>query len=234
MESPIEILYQDEYLVIVNKPVDLPVHRNDFMPHDAPYLNKLIGQQTGKGVYNVHRIDSKTSGIVMLAFTEEAARRLTLLFEQRMIEKKYLAIVLGIPEQEGEYSQKVLAMKKGKYKKDAQTKFRLLSTVLTEIEHKEYQNAPISLVEISPVTGRWHQIRQHFAQNRHDIIGDSQHGDFGFNKTITALTGLRRLFLHAYSIRFIHPFTENEISIKSKQPEEFMMLMNSFRHEDPQ
>ena len=61
----ISVIYQDDHLIVVDKPIDLPVHKNDHMAFDAPYLTKLIGDLTGRWVYNVHRLDSKTSGIMV-------------------------------------------------------------------------------------------------------------------------------------------------------------------------
>ena len=115
------ILYQDQHIIVYNKPVDLPVHKNDFMPHDAPYLTKLIGKETGKSVYNVHRLDSKTSGLIVLTFSPEDAKNLTLQFERKEVEKTYFAIVKGYPDK-GSFTDKVLIKKKGR-KKEATTHF---------------------------------------------------------------------------------------------------------------
>lgn len=111
MEQSIEILYQDEHFIAVNKPIDLPIHPNEFMAKDAPYLNKLIGEQIDKRVYNVHRIDAKTSGIVLLALSSEVAKTLTLQFEHKEVKKTYFAIVLGETEEEGVFDSKVVVKK---------------------------------------------------------------------------------------------------------------------------
>ena len=112
--EPIKIIYQDEYLIVVSKPINLPVHKNDFMPHDAPYLNKAIGQITGKGVYNVHRLDSKTSGIIILAFSSEIAHKLTIQFEQKVVKKTYVALTRMQPADSGKFEDKVFIKKKGR------------------------------------------------------------------------------------------------------------------------
>ena len=108
MEIP--VLYQDEHLIVVNKPIDLPVHKNDFMPNDAPYLTKEIGELTSKWIYNVHRLDSKTSGLMVLAFSPEMAKELTLQFERKEVKKTYYALVQGNPG-EGTFDQKVFVKK---------------------------------------------------------------------------------------------------------------------------
>ena len=223
MEIP--ILYQDEYLLVVNKPIDLPVHKNDFMPHDAPYLTKLIGDETGQWIYNVHRLDSKTSGLIILARSSEMAHELTLQFERKEVEKEYAAIVLGEVPDEGEFDQKVVVKKKSKFKKNALTRFKKERVVQTNISYKEHVNVSLSLVRVMPDTGRWHQIRQHFAKNRHDIVGDSHHGDFTFNKLVKAEFGIDRLMLHACSLSFIHPVSKERLHFSTELPSAFEELL---------
>ena len=223
----IPILFQDEQLIVVDKPVDLPVHKNDFMPHDAPYLTKLIGDITGKWIYNVHRLDSKTSGVMVLAFSSEVAHNLALQFERKEVNKTYFAIVQGNPGV-GTFSGKVLVKKKSKFKKPAVTNFKTLRTVQTEISYKEKENVSLSFVEINPETGRWHQLRQHFSKNRFDILGDSHHGDFTLNKIITEKIGVKRLFLHAGKLEFTHPETKDKMVFEAPLPKEFETVLNYF------
>jgi tRNA pseudouridine65 synthase len=219
----IPIIYQDEYIIVVEKPVDLPVHKNDFMQHDAAYLTKLIGDLTGKWIYNVHRLDSKTSGIIVLAFSSEIAHEMALKFERKEVRKTYFGIVQGIPG-EGVFDSKVLVKTKTKIRKQALTKFKTIKSVQTNISYKDKENVVLSLVEIDPETGRWHQIRQHFAQHQFDILGDTHHGDFTLNKIVTELTGVRRLFLHAGKLGFQHPVTKLPLIFEAKIPEQFEML----------
>lgn len=229
METTFEIpfLYQDEHIIVVNKPVDLPVHKNDFMPHDAPYLTKLIGDITGQWILNVHRLDSKTSGIMVLALSKEIAHELTLEFERKEVQKTYFAIVQGDPG-EGSFDRKVLVKKKTKFKKAALTHYKTIKTVQTNISYKEKENVKLSLVEINPETGRWHQIRQHFAQHHFDILGDSHHGDFTLNKIVTEISGIKRLFLHAGKLEFTHPATNKRISFEAEIPGEFKFVLDNF------
>jgi tRNA pseudouridine65 synthase len=224
----IPILYQDDQIIVVDKPAGLAVHKNDFMPHDAPYLTKLLGDVTGKWIYNVHRLDAKTSGVMVLVFSQEMARELTLQFERKEVEKKYVALVQGNPG-EGTFDGKVLVKKKTKFKKPAVTHYKTLRLVETDISYKEKTNIVLSLVEITPETGRWHQIRQHFAKNRFDIVGDSHHGDFTLNKIITEKTGINRLLLHALSLEFTHPETQTRKEFVSAVPNVFEMVMDSCR-----
>ena len=223
----IEIVYQDEYFLAVNKPVNLPVHKNEFMPKDADYLLKSVGKQINKGVFNVHRLDSKTSGLILLTLSEEAAHLFALMFERKEIQKTYHAIVKGIPEEEGIFDEKVLIKKKGR-KANALTAYKRIETYCTNMQTEKDQEISFSLVEINPSTGKWHQIRQHFSKNRFDIIGDTHHGDWSLNKLITNMSGLKRLFLHASRLSFTHPFTKNEMIIDCPLPDEFHNLITFF------
>ncbi len=226
MEIP--ILFQDEHIIVVDKPIDLPVHKNDFMPNDAPYLTKLIGDITGKWIYNVHRLDSKTSGVMVLALSSEVAKILSLQFERKEVKKTYIALVVGNPE-EGTFTDKVVVKKKSKFKKTATTNYKTLETIQTKISYKDKENVELSLVEVHPETGRWHQLRQHFAKNYFDIIGDIHHGDFALNKIILAETGVRRLFLHALELEFIHPVDATKQIFKAELPAGFNEVLNFYR-----
>jgi len=218
-----DIVFQDEAMIAVCKPVDLPVHKNDFMPADAEYLTKQVGQLTGQSVYPVHRLDSKTSGIIVLAFSREVAATLAKQFEQRHVKKTYLLISKGIPG-EGVFTNDVLIKKKKKRQK-AQTAYKTISTIETFISYKQEENVSISLVKAIPETGRWHQLRQHFAMNRTDILGDTQHGDWTLNKIMTELTGVKRLLLHAAALELTHPHTNEKISLEAKMPEAFDIVL---------
>ena len=144
------------------------------------------------------------------------------------MQKTYFAIVQGNPGQ-GTFDEKVLVKKKTKFKKPAITHFKTLSTVQTRISYKEKENVSLSLVEIKPETGRWHQLRQHFAKNRFDIVGDTHHGDFTLNKILTEKTGIKRLFLHAGELSFKHPVNNEQIVFTAKLPTEFDAIFLSFQ-----
>jgi len=224
INNKIPILYEDEHLIVVDKPAGLPVHKNDFMPKDADYLTKSIGKLKNRSVYNVHRLDSKTSGVIIMAFTQEAAGFLSSQFEKKQVSKKYFALVKGNPG-EGKFEEKVIVKKKSKFKKPAVTNYRVFSSVATNLISKENEKVILSLVEIIPETGRWHQIRQHFARNRYDIIGDTHHGDFSLNRMVTEQTGVKRLMLHASEIAFNHPLEGKEIRVQSELPGSFASII---------
>jgi tRNA pseudouridine65 synthase len=175
----------------------------------------------------VHRLDSKTSGLIVLALTSEVAHHLALQFERKEVRKIYFAVVQGEPG-EGSFDRKVVVKKKSKFKKPALTHFKTLKTVGTNLSYKEKENVKLSLVEIDPETGRWHQIRQHFAQHHFDILGDSHHGDFTLNKMVAELTGIKRLFLHAGRLEFKHPETGGKLAFEAELPEDFKHVLDFF------
>lgn len=218
------ILYQDNDLIVVDKPSGLPVHQNDFLPKDALYLNKLAGNLTGRSVYNVHRLDAKTSGVMVMAFNTETAHRLTKLFEEKAVQKKYIAVVKGEPGA-GTFDSKVVVKKKSKFKKPAITHYQTTDTVHTALQTKENVPLALSTVLLTPETGRWHQLRQHLAKNRTDIIGDTHHGDFSLNRMISEITGIKRLMLHASGLSFLHPVSGREVAFKAALPEEFTTML---------
>ncbi len=224
----IPILYQDTHLVVINKPAGLPVHKTKGMRHDAPYVTQVLGKQLEGSVYNVHRLDAKTSGVLLLARSPELAQQLTNQFAQRTVKKRYLAIVKGVPPASGTLDLPVKKARKGK-KAAAVTHFNLLDTLLTGQEHREETNQAISLLALLPETGRWHQLRQHCSQQRYDIIGDSEHGDYGLNRLIAGLVGYKRLYLHAQRLVFTHPISEQEIVAEATMPEVFDHLLQLFR-----
>lgn len=228
MNEPLKILYEDDWVIAIEKPISLPVHHSRGMAHDAPYVTKLVGQQYDESIYNVHRLDAKTSGVLLLARSSEIANKLTGQFANREVSKTYLAIVKGTPPAEGVFDLPVKKARKGK-KAASITHFRLLESVATGWDHKGEENQELSLLQLMPETGRWHQLRQHCSQQRYDIIGDPEHGDYPLNRLVAESQGHKRLYLHASKLRFTHPISAEEIEVESSMPSSFEDLLNTFR-----
>lgn len=222
MEIP--VLYQDDDIIVVDKKEGLAVHKNKHMAHDAPYLTKLLGDQCAKWVYNVHRLDAKTSGVMVLAFSSEVAKTLTQQFEKRTVEKTYLALVKGQPASTGHFDKEVVDRKKKGKRVSAYTNYQTLDTITTNYSSKGIDDLPFSLLKLKPNTGRWHQLRQHCSQERYDIIGDTQHGDWTLNRLVTEKTGVQRLCLHASELSFDHPTTGQRMSFQAATPSDFTRI----------
>jgi len=220
------IIFEDEQLFVVHKPPGLPVHKNEHMPKDADYLLKEVNKLTGRELYNVHRLDQPTSGLVILAANQETARHFAREFSEKRVEKTYLSLVHGPLEEEGRFDFRVHDKSK-KRKTDALTNYRCIGQGNIPIAFRDDAEVYVSLAEVQPQTGRWHQIRQHFGGTGHYIIGDNQHGSRQLNKILKEFLNIEKLqlLLHASSISFHHPTTNELMSFTDDLPEYFREML---------
>ncbi len=205
------ILFRDERLVAVDKPSGLLVHRGGW-GNDRVVAMTLVRDQLGRHVFPLHRLDRATSGVLLFALSSEEAALLCPLFEQGLIEKRYVALVRGVPPAEGLIDSPVPGSPSGQ-RLPAVTRFRLLSAL-------ENLSGRFSLVEAIPLTGRLHQIRRHLKHLGHPLIGDVNYGKGDLNRLFRERYGLRRLALHACSAAFAHPATGERIFAKAPLPED--------------
>ncbi len=188
----IPILYQDDVLVAVCKPSGLAVHRG--WARDPTYALNEVRDRLGRWVYPVHRLDRATSGVLVFALDRDTARRLQEQFQDGRVEKRYLALVRGIPPESGVIDHPVKRTLRGEERVPAVTEFRRLGSF------ERY-----SLVEARPRTGRLHQIRRHLKHITHPLIGDVRYGKGELNRHFRQRFGLHRLALHALEMRLEHP-----------------------------
>ena len=222
-EAPeLEILYQDEYLVAINKPSGLLVHRSEIDKRETLFALQLTRDQIGQRVYPIHRLDRPTSGVLLFALNSEVAKLLSEQLIANKIDKKYLAVVRGYCTEAKtiDYALKEIldkfADKDAQKDKPAQQAISYLTPVGTAempFPSGRYSQSRYSLVELKPETGRKHQLRRHMSHIRHPIIGDTNHGDGKQNIAAKQNLGLDRLALHAYSLSFTHPITNEPIKI---------------------
>lgn len=224
MSIVLPILYQDEYFVVINKPHNLLVHRSPIAAEETIFALQLLRDQLGCWVSPCHRIDRKTSGILVFALSSEADKVLKKQFETQQVQKKYLALVRGYLPDEG-MTDRPLPKENGALQ-DAVTHFRCLAKVELQIEVSRYPTSRYSLAEVLPKTGRMHQIRRHFAQLRHYLIGDKTYGECKHNKMFEQRFGLNTMMLHAREIEFVHPFNGQIIQIKAPLQEEFRSILS--------
>jgi len=225
-EKPVlNILYQDEYLVAVDKPAGLFVHRSFMDKHEIYFALQLVRDQIGQYVYPVHRLDRPTSGVLLFALTEEVARQMGRLFTDKLVQKTYYALTRGYLQGEGliDYPLKEKLDKLGdkgvsrdKPAQEAQTYYQGIETASLPVALGKYASVRYSLVKLLPQTGRRHQIRRHLAHLRHPIIGDINYGDNKQNPFFGEYFGFRRLMLMAKQVEFIHPVTANKLSIEAE------------------
>jgi len=211
------IIYRDDYLIAINKPCRLLVHRTNVADEDKFFALQLLRDLLGQRVYNVHRIDRPTSGVLLFALNNEIAALVNNQFKEKTIKKTYVALVRGWFPQITFLNHPVKNVKG--IDLDAETNFFLLEKYELSIPVEPYETSRFSKVEAHPLTGRWHQIRQHLAHLRHYIINDRVHGTSACNNMFTEQLGISDLFLHARKLSFTHPVTQEEITIQAEFPQ---------------
>lgn len=234
----LEILYKDDYLVIINKPSGLLVHKSPIDKRETEFALQQVRDQIGQYVYPIHRLDKPTSGVLVFALSSEMARLMSELFTESAIQKEYMAVVRGYTENEAliDYDLKVILDKKAdKDKRDnkepqsAQTYYERLNTVELPYPVSRYPVARYSLVKLLPKTGRKHQLRRHMKHIFHPIVGDTRYGRTEHNKLFRERFDVHRLLLHANQISFIHPITEEFLEIDAKVDEVFGRVLTLFK-----
>jgi tRNA pseudouridine65 synthase len=219
----LEIAYQDEYLVAVNKPAGLFVHRSYMDKNEIYFALQLIRDQIGQYVYPVHRLDRPTSGVLLFALSPEVARLMGEVFTNKTIQKTYYALVRGylFDSETIDYPLKEKLDKLGdknvsrfKESQQAQTHYESIFTASLSVPVGKWDSVRYSLIKLKPRTGRRHQIRRHLAHLRHPIIGDINYGDNKQNPFFREYFGFKRLMLHAQKLAFPHPISKEYISIE--------------------
>jgi tRNA pseudouridine65 synthase len=222
-KKDLEIIFQDDALVAVNKPNGLLVHRSSIASQESTFALQLIRDQTGKKVYPVHRLDRKTSGVLVFAFDGEIAKLLQEQFISQAIIKKYLAITRGYFPDEIEVDYP-LTNDRNK-KQDAITFFKMLKKTEIDIPFGGHPTSRYSLVEIFPKTGRQHQIRKHCNHLRHPIIGDRPHGCNKQNRFFKERWNLMTMLLHAKELSFVHPVSGQDLTLRAELNTEFIRML---------
>lgn len=233
----LEIIYQDEYFVAVNKPAGMLVHRSWLDKHETQFVMQTLRDQIGQHVFPLHRLDRPTSGVLIFALSSEVASQVMPMFANHEMEKTYHAIVRGwiLEEARLDYALKVeldkIADKHASQEKEAQeavTDYKPLAQVEIPYSTGKFPTTRYCLMELKPLTGRKHQLRRHMAHLRHPIVGDTTHGDGKHNKLFRDVYDSQRLLLHASSLAFVHPFTKQPVLIKAGVDETWQKLCEEF------
>lgn len=214
---PLEILYEDEHLLAVNKPAGMvthpaPGHYTGTFVHALLYHCKTLplGDTLRPGI--VHRLDKDTSGVLLAAKTSEAHQKLVEMFCERKLEKSYLAICVGTPG-----NGTIEAPIKRHPTKRKEMAVDPTGKPATSITNVLAFDGKLSLVEVKLITGRTHQIRVHLKHKGAPILGDPVYGSPAWNKQYDA----PRQMLHAYRLSFSHPITGVRIDLKAPLTEDF-------------
>ena len=224
MQAELTILHHDRYLVAIDKPAGLMVHRSRIDVHANQFALQMLRDQIGQKVFPIHRLDRPTSGVLLFALDRDIAKNLNQQFQARSVHKTYTAIVRGIPAPSGVWDEPLLekpdpivdAMAdENKPPQPAITQFQTIGSWEVPFSTGKYPHSRYSLVNIFPKTGRRHQIRRHFNHMSHPIIGDTSHGDRRHNRLFRERFGSRRLLLVASSIGLIHPELKTPLTINA-------------------
>lgn len=243
-KQKIKILYQDEFIIAVDKPSGLRVLPDRWistLPNLLQLLtlhNTLDESEKNNKIFVVHRIDADTSGLVLFARTPEAHRSLCIAFEKGEINKTYLAIIMGRPEiTHGKIDLPIASARNNRMKVDPQGK---KSITIFEVREKFGR---YSLLEVSPLTARTHQIRIHlqaygfplavdplYTDIKKIHISDLKLGIRSQNDSESAL--ISRLTLHAWRLRLRHPITQEDMEIVAEPPKDFKAILKALRKWD--
>jgi tRNA pseudouridine65 synthase len=207
----------------MNKPHGLAVHRSGYIGDADVFAVQELRNQIGQFVYPCHRIDRKTSGVLLFALDSEVNALMHKQFAEGRVKKKYLAIVRGYTDDSG-WIDYPLTNEKGKAQ-EALTGYRTLKRAELDISSGNFKTSRYSLVEAYPQTGRLHQIRKHFAHILHPIIGDRPHGCNKQNKLFKDRFEMTSMMLHAAEIVFNHPVTKKEVTIQAGIHSEFSRML---------
>ncbi len=222
------ILYSDEHIVVVDKPSGMPVHRSRLVNDGDVYLIDVVRGLVDGPLHLIHRLDRATSGVLLIGRSSEVAGTLGRQFMQREVEKTYLAVCRGWPQETGEIDYPLPGVRENSERKPALTRWRRLHTIEVPIAINRYPQQRYALVDVSPETGRYRQIRRHFAHLRHPLIGDTSHGRTEHNRLFKQHFGVHRLLLHARRLVFDHPVEARRISIEAPLDAEFGGLLDRF------
>lgn len=204
-----KVLFEDEYLALIHKPAGILVSGNAFqtIANALPQNLKRSNLDDSTIPQPVHRLDYGTTGVLLVGKTASSIRTLNKLFEDKEIQKTYYAITIGkMKEMEGIISSEI-------DEKEAQSNYKVIESVISP--RFEFLN----LVKLEPKTGRRHQLRIHLASIGNPILGDRE---YGIENLI--LNG-KGIYLHAHSLEFLHPFTNETIFIEDELPKKFLKII---------
>lgn len=221
--TPLEIVYEDDWIVAINKPAGLLVHRSSIATNTDIYALQLLRDQIGFHVFPIHRLDRKTSGILLFAKEKTFVHAFQEALSSNETTKIYHAIVRGyFPNQV--YVDHDLINEKGKTQ-SAITEFKLIKNIEIDLPFGKFKTSRYALIEALPKTGRMHQIRKHLNHLRHPIIGDRPHGCNKQNKLFLEKWNLNKMLLHSKQLEMHHPYIDQRLTVKSTLPEHFNQIL---------
>ena len=232
-DIPLDIVYEDNDLAVINKPAGMMVHAGAGATDDARNRGTLVnallhhlkslssaGGELRPGI--VHRLDKETSGLIVVAKNDEAHRKLSAQFAAREVKKKYVALVHGwVKKDSGTLAQSISRDPVRRMKMTARLEGgRTAVTHYRVVRRLDTKFGKFTLLDVKIDTGRTHQIRVHVAAMGHPVVGDTMYGAPAQARGKSAVIVLKRNFLHAAELEFRHPRTGVAVALKSELPEE--------------
>ncbi|WP_317131296.1 pseudouridine synthase [Polaribacter sp. IC073] len=229
-----KVVFEDEYLLCVSKPNNMLVHHAHHSRNvsEETSLLQWIQEEKGIKVYPIHRLDRKTSGIILLAKETAFVSKFQELFTNNEIEKTYYGVVRGFSPATKTIDSPVKG-RDANVHKEALTYFKTLAQVTLDVPVKPYDSSRYSLVELKPKTGRMHQLRVHTNKISHPLIGDAKYGDKNHDVMFDENFGWKNMFLHAGKLAFKHPFSGEELILKAPYPKDWIAMFKEFSWENP-
>ena len=229
MTHMLDILYQDDAIIAVNKPAGLAVHRSKMVGNAEAFLIDLLRDQLGGTVHLAHRLDRATSGVLLVARSREVAAALGEQFMGRHVRKQYLAVVRGWPQPaEALIDYPLPGSRDTGPRREARTHYRQLATVEVPIALGRYPQQRYALVLAEPESGRFRQIRKHLAHIHHPVIGDCQHGRSDHNRLYKQYFSCHRMLLHAWRLHVAHPSSGHPLQIAAPLDAAYTELLARF------
>lgn len=222
------LLYEDEALVVVDKPPGIAVHRSNLIGADDDYLIDRLRTQVTGTLYLAHRLDRATSGVLLVAKSREIAAELGRQLMARTVDKDYLAVVRGWPADSGCIDHPLSGASLKGPLREARTHWRRLATVEVPLAMGRYPQQRYALLAVSPETGRYQQIRRHFAHASHHLIGDTTHGRGDHNRLFRIHWAMHRLLLHAWRLQFDHPTRGTRLRVEAPLDASWQRIVDAF------
>jgi tRNA pseudouridine65 synthase len=228
------VLYQDDDYLAIHKPAGLLVHRTRLAGEEEEAALQMVREQVGQYVYPAHRLDRPTSGVLLFALHEEAARYLRQQFDGQLVQKEYTAVLRGYTPPSGliDYPLRkpsdyyaTTAAYQSATPQPATTSYTTLSTAELPIPCDRYPTSRYSLVQLRPHTGRTHQLRRHCRHISHPIIGDTRYGKGAHNQLFRDHFGCHRLLLAATRLQLTHGRTGHPLTLTAPLAPEFAAVV---------
>ncbi|MFW5994900.1 MAG: pseudouridine synthase [Spirochaetia bacterium] len=228
----VPVLYRDEHIAVVDKPAGLMVHSNAY-ERGAPNCINILGGSLHARVRTVHRLDRRTSGVLLFALSREGAAGVSSLLKAGEVDKRYVAVVRGHPPESGLIDRALTKTGQGA-RLPARTGYERLSASVVPQPVGPYEEAWLALVRLTLYTGKRHQARRHLHYETHPIIGDPHHGDKEWNAFAAHLTGVDRLYLRSWELSLTLPHSGRRLTVRAGLPSGWMYACERFGLEVPE